>query len=417
MFVPNAAFARSLVLLLVAVLTVTARPSLAQQGTTGTVRIQQFKTNNFRIRTDLSEEEAKELLVRLETMLRLVSGYFGKRTPRPIDMYVAKEIDRWPDDVLSEMDPYGVAQIRAKAGVTISQSVSQRGRIVDAKSVVYAVADRGTPQHEAVHAYCAQAFGRTGPVWYSEGMAEVGNYWKEGDPGVTAPTFITDYLRQAERKPLDQIVNSPLETTGDSWQNYAWRWALCHLLGHNENYSKRFKPLGMALLGGKDMDFWTVYGSQAAEIEFEYNFFLDHLEPGYRVDLCSWDWSAKFIPPRRSGTISKIKADRGWQSSKVRVVAGESYRFECTGNWSIDSETETTADGTGEGPGRLVGVVFSDFTLGDEFELGTSGTFTAPQDGSLYLRCRDEWSRLADNDGTITCRISPAEEKPGASPR
>src|SRR5690606_30887307 len=169
-------------------------------------------------------------------------------------------------------------------GVTAS-TVLTRGNSFLAKATVYAGARRGTPQHEAVHAYCSQSFGTTGPVWYSEGMAEMGCYWRENDPAVNCDEVIVRYIRGSEPKSLNEIVNGN-ETTGDSWQNYAWRWALCHLLANNKNYADRFRPLGLGLLTKQDVSFEQTYGAMAQEIAFEYRFFLQHLERGYRVDLC-----------------------------------------------------------------------------------------------------------------------------------
>ena len=68
---------------------------------------------------------------------------------------------------------------------------------------MYAVADRGTPQHEAVHAYCGQNFGRTGPVWYSEGMAEMGQYWRVGESRVHCHPQAVKFLRRSKPKTLN----------------------------------------------------------------------------------------------------------------------------------------------------------------------------------------------------------------------
>jgi hypothetical protein len=39
--------------------------------------------------------------------------------------------------------------------------------------------------------------------------------------------------------------------------------------------------------------------------------------------------------------------------------------------------------------------------------LGVDGTFTAPGDGKLYLRCQDAWNQLADNHGSVKVKIKP----------
>jgi len=367
---------------------------------------QTYRSKHFVLQTDLSAEEAKDLLERLETMLGYISSYWGRPHRGVIPMYVARDIDKWSRAALAKMSPEGIVSIQSRGGLTIGH-IRIRGNAFQARSAVYAYAEPGIPQHEAVHAYCNNAFGGTGPVWYSEGMAEVGNYWIEGDKGVSTPQRVIDYLKNSPVKPLNDIVNNPLETTGDSWQNYAWRWALCHLLGHNENYTKRFKPLGLQLLNRKEIDFWQVYGAQAEEIEFEYHQFLNHMALGYRVDLCSWDWRTRFSAPRSGRSlVSKIKAPRGWQASRLLVSAETEYEYAAAGTWSIAEDAEPlTADGQEDGRGRLVGVIFDDYKLSEPFELGAFGTFTAPVDGKLYLRCRDDWGAIADNSGTVTVRL------------
>src|SRR5690606_19630727 len=121
---------------------------------------------------------AKELLDRLETMLKLVSGYFGSPCRKTIRMYVGKEIDRWPQAELQNMEPGGVASIRRREGVTLTSTLSlSRGGKLVADTVAYVCADQATPQHEAIPGCCGLTFGSVGPAWYAEGMAEVVQYW------------------------------------------------------------------------------------------------------------------------------------------------------------------------------------------------------------------------------------------------
>ena len=39
-------------------------------------------------------------------------------------------------------------------------------------------------QHECVHGFCHLTFGSTGPTWLSEGIAELGHHWRDGDTAV-----------------------------------------------------------------------------------------------------------------------------------------------------------------------------------------------------------------------------------------
>ena len=211
-----------------------------------------FKSTHFLIHTDLPSKDAHELLRRLEVMLGLVAKYWGQPLNGTIEAYVVKDLANWPADSL---DPAGRAKIETGAGITLVETLNQGRRTLAAKAVVYAVADHGTPQHEAVHAYCGQTFGRVGPLWYSEGMAEMGNYWRPNDASVRCPDYVIDYIRHSHPKSLAEILfedgvdrpGRPVAATGDSWQNYAWRWALCQLLENNPNYSLAIPSVGLGL--------------------------------------------------------------------------------------------------------------------------------------------------------------------------
>lgn len=363
-----------------------------------------FKSRHFLVHTDLTSAEARDLLKRLETMLSILKKYWGQPCRKVIEMYVVRDLSKFP---VQSMNPNGVARIAGRGGVTISSTQTLRGVIVDADAIVYAVAERGVPQHEAVHAYCRLTFGRTGPIWYSEGMAEMGQYFRIKNPrAVHCHPYVVKYIHSSPPKSLNEIINSN-ETTGDSWQNYAWRWALCHLLNYNPNYSARFRPLGLDLLNNKGTTFERVYGSMADEISFEYLFFLEHFDVGYRADLCAWDWKARFTRPRGKGSLSsRIEAGRGWQPARMRVKAGEEIEYAAEGTWKTGPAKESVdADGEKDGSAKLIGVVFNDYKLGKPFELGTFGSFAAPSDGKLFLRCNDMWAQIADNTGRMSVKV------------
>ncbi|QDT38503.1 hypothetical protein [Stratiformator vulcanicus] len=365
-----------------------------------------YRSRNFVVRTDLPKDEAEELLVRLEKMLVLISKYWGQPNRKTIYCYVVDDVSKWP---AGGIPLEGLASVRSGGGITISQSQWRAGRLLNADARVYASTREGTPLHEAVHAYCSQTFGRTGPLWYSEGMAEMGAYWDDSDQSVQLPQHVLRYLQSNEVKSFNEIVNSD-ETTGDSWQNYTWRWALCHLLANNPNYSKRFRPLGMNLLLDRPDSFEQAYGNSAKEIEFEYRFFLDVIDNGLRADLIAWNWRVKSVPLRRGRRlVARVNADGGWQPSRLAVQEGQSYQVQTTGQWKTAKEAaELTGDGDADGSGRLMGVLFDpdSYALSDPFELGADLTWTADESGHLYLRCSDDWGSLGDNDGSLKVSIS-----------
>jgi hypothetical protein len=275
-----------------------------------------FRSQRFLVHADLTDAEAKELLDRLEKMYDLIGAYWGRQLKpgEMVEMYVVKDLKNWPKGAIPKE---GLPHIQRGGGVTQTQSVSKRGlqgeRVhVAARTVCYAIYKNGTPLHEAVHAFCGLTFGHTGPTWYSEGMAEMGSYWREKDTSVQLEPVVLKYLQQNSIKSLNAIINNS-EQTGDSWQNYSWRWALCHLLANNPNYREKFRPLGLDLLTKRPNSFEKVYGAMAAEISFEYKQFIATIDNGYRVDLTAIDWKKKFLPVRGKSTItSSIQAMKGW---------------------------------------------------------------------------------------------------------
>jgi hypothetical protein len=310
---------------------------------------------------------------------------------------VVRDLQQWAPGTLPAE---AVAKIREPAGVTLSLTVGQV-----TKSVVYSCDKPEVVQHECIHAYCTEAFGSSGPTWYAEGMAEMGAYWKKDQRAVDVDPVVIDYLKRGPAQRLPDIIAAE-QITGDSWQAYAWRWAVCHLLATNPNYAGRFRALGLALMARQPgASFDSAYGPMAKEISFEYDEFCKHVDNGYRSDLCAWQWNRKSLALLRvDGPVATgVLARSGWQAGGIRLKAGTSYDYAAKGTWKLAEGAEAVdADGQADGTGRLIGVLFRDFRLGEPFELGVKGTLVAPHDGDLYLRCRDSWTALGDNDGTVT---------------
>ncbi len=384
---------------------VCAQRSVKKNPPAATSGVQDFTSPHFLIHTDLTPTEARELLKQLETVVKLIGTYWGRPPSGVLECYVVKDLDAWPSEKVNAMEPGGLAKIREGAGVCITRTLSSGNRFM-AKACIYTISKDGVPLHEAVHGYAGQTFGRTGPHWYAEGMAELGHYWVNGQKGVNASPVVIQYLRKCPRRSLAQLLVCD-EELGGTWEDYAWWWTLCHFLDNNPNYSADFRALGPQLLAGKDTGFRQVFGAKAKELAFEYEFFLQHLEAGYRVELCGWDWKRKaFSLISGRSVMTAVQAGRGWQPAGLIVADGTAYQYNATGTWRTGKDDDAVdADGGDGGQGRLVGVVMKDYQLGEEFKLGKSGSFTAKGDGNLYLRCRDAWNKLADNSGRISVKL------------
>ncbi|MAI31474.1 MAG: hypothetical protein CMM07_07380 [Rhodopirellula sp.] len=360
-----------------------------------------IRSQHYAFMTDISERQARIILDKLETMVMILSQYFGQVPSGIVEGFIVHDLAGWPDGLLKE--PAGIAKIQNEAGICFNSSLGNRHR-----AVLYSCDDHGVIQHECTHGFCHLAFGSTGPTWLAEGLAEMGQYWKFDKKALDINPRVIAYLQgsQPKRKLLEIAV--PGRTDPGTWQDYAWRWALCHLLANNPNYSDRFKPLAIALMKNQQgASFEVVYGPTAQQLAFEYDLFLDQLDNGYRADLCAWQWNRKFNPlAGKRRTQVKVSALLGWQATGVQLEADASYDLAAVGNWKIAKDGgEYDADGDKVGRGQLVAVIYNNFKLSDPFPIGKLKSFVSPIQGQLFLRCQDDWNRLADNAGELTVHI------------
>jgi hypothetical protein len=402
--------------------------------------VAEFHSDHFDLHTDLSPEAARALLRRLESVVHMISRYWGRPLHDTIECYVVDDLANWPRGSL----PNPVARYlltRVGGGTDLKPAGKQSRSAVRAR--VFATSAKGIAAHEVVHAYCCQAFGTCGPEWYKEGMAQMSCYHVPGDRAVHCPPEVIRFLHAQPPAALSDLVGNAAFSVpiGESlakcaarhaarpggrpslkhphWQvadeaaldkakeSYDRSWALCHLLCSHPAYRDRFQSLGRRMLTDKRAAFDKTFAADEKRILFEYHLFVTHCGQGYRVDLCRWDWQHAFKPVGQGGTAVRIQAARGYQASGATVVAGRRYAFETTGLWKTQGvNTSTTADGDHRGRGRLVGVVYHAYALSEPFDLGTQGVFVAPSSGQLHLRCQDEWSQLADNSGSVSVHLT-----------
>ena len=362
------------------------------------------RSPHFAFLTDVSDREWAVISFKLERMVTALQKFLGRRMTGVVEGFVARDLARFPAGMID--DAYGVEKIRRGEGVCVNSRLGTQRQ-----ARLYSCGDHGVIQHECVHGICHLTFGSTGPTWLAEGLAELGNYWKDGDATIDLPAPVIGYLQNATPKRTLLEIAVPGRTEAGTWQDYAWRWALCHLLANNPNYSNRFVPLAIALMEERDgVSFESVYGPVAREISFEYDQFLATLGNGYRSDLTAWPWQAKFqrLADAVTATV-KIKAQAGWQAARVLVEAGERYDIAADGTWRIAAAGQPLdADGEADGRGRLVAAVFADQSLSATLPLGRQAVLAAPTAGQLFLRCADAWTELADNDGELTVTIRRA---------
>lgn len=404
-----------------------------------------LRSAHFALHTDLPRDAAQQTLARMETAIKAAEKHWQCPSRGQIACYVVDDLAHWPDSAL----PHPLARIwvGGVGGATIAEFVGT-GRARRVRATVYAVPRRGVVEHEVIHAYCYQTFGEAGPEWYKEGMAQSVSFVGQEGNETGCPRELVHSLDKTSSASVKQVIQAGQFTGGISdafgtmladrrnqhahvplsdWtvqhaesiqrveQHYLRSWALCYMLLSNPNYSTRFRALGGSYVTHSGQSFEGIFASVSDELAFEYAFFLQHMDVGYRVDLCHWDWDKRFRlldAPELRGTASvRIEAARGYQASGLTVVAGQSYAYASSGAWGTSRDTSTTcANGDAEGKGRIMAVVLDAFRLSEPFELGSTGTFQASCSGNLYLRCRDHWNQLHDNHGAIQIRFTrPAD--------
>ena len=396
------------------------------------VRTRMVKSQHFHLFTDISELQAKVLLAKLEMMHNLIKRYFGTQPQAAIECYIVQDFANWTGD--TSINASAITAIENQSGITVSSkgpglmsvkngAAGSNNRIGSSnlnnaygsstpRATVYSCDDHNIIQHEAVHAFCMMAIGSTGPTWYSEGMAEMGKYWRPKDVTVNIDPVVIDYLASSPRKSMVEIVNEE-QITGDSWKAYAWRWALCHLLVNNSNYASRFKKLGVNMMKGRVEDsFYDAFGKNENKLAFEYDQFLKNLSNGYQVGLCRWDWKTKPLA-LKSEDIAKnaVMARKGWQATEIQLVEGQAYDFAAKGTWKLSEDGDPVSADGDNGEGQLIGAVFNAYELSEPFALGEKGRFVAKSDGQLFLRSDDRWNEIADNSGQLAVYIRLSKKK------
>ena len=120
--------------------------------------------------------------------------------------------------------------------------------------------------------------------WYTEGMAEMGKYWVDGERGVNASPWAIKYLRGEKPRTVDSLLVDDYSLDGNS-KEYAWWWSLAHFL----QYTPLFRTLsraGVELLMGKHTGFKEVFGAEIDRIEIRVSLFPRAFGKGF-AKICA----------------------------------------------------------------------------------------------------------------------------------
>ena len=252
---------------------------------------------------------------------------------------------------------------------------------------------------------------------------------------------------------------------------YAWSWAATTLLDRHPRYRQRFRQLDQ-FVNRDDFNeqFFRLFDPDWQELCEEWQLMVANLEYGYDVALGGRFHSRYNLPSSARGrgrhAISPrplagegrgvrvagpadsvtIAADRGWQSSGLRLQAGLKYRLTATGRYQVAKgdnpvgQTFLSAAGQARMPapllhnqpkiwwcepngvsiryyhgrplGLLLAAVRPDHPGPDRTSallhptvVGLGTTLLPTETGTLFLKVNDSAGELADNAGELKVKV------------
>lgn len=294
--------------------------------------------------------------------------------------------------------------------------------------------------HEATHCYMHVACPEALPPWYVEGMAEyfATHHLRHEKPIFGAlpqsPEELAGWGRigviQAEVQAgraltLDQVLTLKYADFSKV-EAYAWAWAICHWLEHHPRFQARFHELAQVVRTGGFSRVWEAnFTPDLPTLRTEWNWWIAQLQYGHDLTVAYPDLTARVAATTTPAQPVTVWARQGWQSSGVRVTAGQTYQVRAAGRAVM---AETTRPWISEPPGitlryfaglplgQLAGVIAPDSAAATEKTmsfsvqpLGGRTSWTAPATGILWLRINDDWSQVQDNAGEYRVEVSEAE--------
>ena len=297
--------------------------------------------------------------------------------------------------------------------------------------------------HEGTHAVMNKIFGRVGPVWYREGMAELlathqyrdGKLWLNVFPENRSQVehwgrikIVREDESQNGVRPIAEIVSLPTRAFLSS-DAYAWTWALQSFFHRQPKYASLRRSLLEEMKyseRGVTEAFLRGYQRQRAELDYEWNLFVQHLDYGYdsSYETIVRAEDVVELADDRIHTV-KIDAGKGWQAAGIRIGPGGQIDLVSKGRYRVRQETKPDAPPVpwicepqgitieyyqGRPLGQLLGAIVPEDASAresrfDPVPIGRRGQMSTKSGGQLYFRINERADRLVDNEGQITVKI------------
>ena len=290
--------------------------------------------------------------------------------------------------------------------------------------------------HEGTHGFMKAMLDGVGPPWYAEGTAELlGTHrWQDGKlelgyfpadkrevPHWGRVKLVKDEMLARRGMMLSQIMRYDARAPF-TLQAYGWCWAAATFLDNHPKYRQTFRALaGHARLHGHQFTrvFEDQLRGQRRELDEQWQLFVLNLEYGYDLSRAAVVY-APGRPLPADGEDVIIAADRGWQSTGLRLEAEKTYSISAKGRYQVAKPSKvwwcepggiTLSYYRGRPLGILLGKVRPDEARPGRAELtqpepiGLHRVVRPQRSGTLYLRINDSPAKLADNVGMLTVRV------------
>lgn len=310
--------------------------------------------------------------------------------------------------------------------------------------------------HEGTHAAMNRIFGRVGPAWYREGIAEFLSTHEMQDGHLKLGVLpadkklvehwgririLRDDIHNGNVLSIASIVNLQARDFLQV-ESYAWTWALQSFGNRHPEFSPFFDQLKLEMQFSEQsvtQRFLQNYASRQQEIDLAWSAFLGHIDYGYDSSHETVSITAETARLGSNPISWKLDSTKGWQSTGLEIAPDStvdiaaSSRFQvATSDRSEDldpeaakwgREAQTPVPWICEPQGvtieyyqqRPLGMLMAAIVNADNVDKGTRllhptavgrrGQVSTKTGGTLFLRINERTDHMGDNAGEITVHI------------
>lgn len=292
--------------------------------------------------------------------------------------------------------------------------------------------------HEGTHWFMTRKYGRQGPPWLMEGVAEwLGTHRWDGvnlSMGIIPEdknevpywgriSLIQQQLAEGLAPSLETVLRYG-DTAHRQVEAYAWSWAAVVFLKHHPQTRQTFAEMLERPTRTGDSTRWLLKELQPRwpELRQLWNATLTELEYGYDPQRGMLTFS-QAVQPLQQPIQLAVRADRSWQASGIKVQAQQQLSITAEGAywvgklprpWECHPDGVTLEYYRGQPLGKLLLSVVEPQSQETGFAsplltvpVGSGGMFQSPHAGELFFRVNESNGGLSDNSGQITITVYP----------